>query len=320
MIREGHRVERGQPIGRVGILTRSNGRRLGVPSVVRHLEMYDKTETGALSEAKGTSGRHTNGVPFMRRRDLVDLSAFITRAPLPQPREPARGSGVRRTPPPPPMGLFSSEPPSHFPVVKGRRLDGTKVRFPHDLPADATLLIVSFQDALDPLADQWARLGDRLAEAHGGRFAVIETPVVSNKLRLLGDLATMGVRGQVESEAERERTVPLFADVKTFRKRLQVKTRDVYPILVARDGRIAWRGDGDIDMEEVEALEAAVGEVLSSPVPPLTDHPDVDDDPEPVEAEAVETPEPDGDAPPQDAELEVGGHDGPEPPPRSERD
>ena len=180
------------------------------------------------------------------------------------------------------MGLFSSEPPSHFPVVKGRRLDGTDVRFPDDLPTDATLLIVSFRDELDPLSDQWARLGDRIAEGREGRFAAIEVPVVSSKLRLLGGLATVGIRGQVESDAEQARTVPIYVNVKAFRKRLQVTTSDVYAILVARDGRIVWRGDGDIDVDEVSELEAAVDETLRQPAPPFTDHPDVEvpeDDP-----------------------------------------
>jgi len=48
-----------------------------------HFEMYDKTERGDLTRASGTSGRHTNGVPFLRRRDLVDPSGFMMRAPLP---------------------------------------------------------------------------------------------------------------------------------------------------------------------------------------------------------------------------------------------
>ena len=188
------------------------------------------------------------------------------------------------------MGLFSSEPPSHFPVVEGKRLDGTAVRFPDDLPADATLLIVSFQDELDPLSDQWARLGDRIAESRDGRFATVEVPVVNVKLKLLGGLATMGIRGQVDTEQERARTVPIYADLKTFRKTLQVKTGDVYPFLVARDGRIAWRGEGDIDMDEVAELEAAVDEVLRQPAPPFTDHPDVDV-PEGVDNEASGDPE-----------------------------
>ena len=105
----------------------------------------------------------------------------------------------------------------------------------------------------------------------------------------------MGVRHQVESDLERDRTVPLFVDVKAFRKELKLKSNDVYALLVARDGRIAWRGEGDIDLDEVSALEAAVAELLEAPVPLPTDHPDL----EAESAEAAEderAPENEGDA------------------------
>ncbi len=175
-----------------------------------------------------------------------------------------------------PMSLFSSDPLTHFPVVKGKRLDGTEVQFPYDLPSDATLLVVSFMDDRDPLSDQWARLGERIKERHPDRFSVIEVPVVNVKLKLLGGLATMGIRGQVDDDAEHARTVPIFVDLKPFQKKLKVKTRGVYPMLVARDGRIAWRGEDEIDMDEITALEDAVVDLLAAPVPDVTEHPDVE--------------------------------------------
>lgn len=179
------------------------------------------------------------------------------------------------------MGLFSrSESASHFPDALGKRLDtGAEVHLPADLPADATLLVVSFRDDLDPLSDQWARLGDRLCETHGDRVVTWELPVVNQKLKMFGKLATIGIRGQVDGDAERERTVPLYVDVKAFRKELGLKSQaDVYAFLVARDGRIAWRGEGDIDMEEVEALEIAVQSVLeeAGSTPPDSDEPHVE--------------------------------------------
>ena len=84
------------------------------------------------------------------------------------------------------MGLFSSESATHFPPAEGRRHDGTDVSFPDDLPADATLVVVLFRDELDPLADQWARLGDRLAETYGDRVATLEL-ADRVKVRILRD-------------------------------------------------------------------------------------------------------------------------------------
>ena len=206
------------------------------------------------------------------------------------------------------MGLFSSDPATHFPLATGRTLDGDDVRFPQDLPGDATLLIVYFQDDLDPLADQWARLGERMAEPLDGRLAVVETPVVGRTFKLLGDLGTIGIRGQVDDEAEHARTVPLYVDTKVFRKTLSIKTGDVYAFLLARDGRIAWRGEGAIDMDEIHELEAAVAGVLASPIPPPTDHPDLDAEADEVEPEdeglTTDDEPPDADASGADAEVD----------------
>ena len=206
------------------------------------------------------------------------------------------------------MGLFSSAPATHFPLATGRTLDGDDVRFPQDLPADATLLIVYFQDDLDPLADQWARLGERMAEPLDGRLAVVETPVVGRTFKLLGDLGTIGIRGQVDDEAEHARTVPLYVDTKVFRKTLSIKTGDVYAFLLARDGRIAWRGEGAIDMDEIHDLEAAVADVLAAPTPAPTDHPDLDAEADDAEPEA-DAPKTEGEAP----EVDSSGTDGEDP-------
>ena len=81
-VEEGDEVERGRQIGRVGILTQANGIRLGVPSMMLHLELYDKTESGKLTRAAGTSAHTAAGIPYLRRRDLIDPSGFIHRATI----------------------------------------------------------------------------------------------------------------------------------------------------------------------------------------------------------------------------------------------
>ena len=82
-VEEGDTIARGDLVGRVGVLTRANGKRLAVPSMMLHFEMYDKTQTGKLTRAVGTSARWTDRTPFFRRRDLIDPTGFLRRAPLP---------------------------------------------------------------------------------------------------------------------------------------------------------------------------------------------------------------------------------------------
>jgi murein DD-endopeptidase MepM/ murein hydrolase activator NlpD len=73
-LREGDRVEKGQPIAKVGHLVG-----LTLPSDMLHIEFYDKTAAGSLTQGKATSARHTNGWSFRRRRDLVDPTPFLNR-------------------------------------------------------------------------------------------------------------------------------------------------------------------------------------------------------------------------------------------------
>ena len=169
------------------------------------------------------------------------------------------------------MFFSSPDADTHFPNVKGRRLDGTDIEIPRDLPADATLVIVSFRDDLDTVSDQWAALGERIAERTDGRVAVWETPIVDHKMKLLGGLATIGIRGEIDSDRERDRTVVLYVDKTVFRKALGIKTSEVAAFLLHRDGEIVWRGEDAIEMDEITGLEAAVAEVLAAPRPAVGD-------------------------------------------------
>lgn len=170
------------------------------------------------------------------------------------------------------MPLFGSRSlPESFPETRATDLDGGDLTLPTDLPAEFALVIVLFRDEMDPLADQWARLGHSIEERHPERFAVVETPVVGRGMKLFGDLATVGIRGQVNGDQEHARTLPVYVDKKAFRKKLGLsKEGEVYPFLVHRDtGRILWAGEGEIDMDEVKALEEALADALESPPAPL---------------------------------------------------
>ncbi len=81
-LKKGSKVKRSQQLGRVGILLKG-GKRMNLPSMMLHLEMYDKTQTGALSRAQGTSAKTRNGTTFKRRKDLIDPTGFLKRAKLP---------------------------------------------------------------------------------------------------------------------------------------------------------------------------------------------------------------------------------------------
>ena len=159
------------------------------------------------------------------------------------------------------MAWFSRSAPTHFPEVQGTRPDGTRVAIPADLPADATVLVVSFRDDLDAVSDQWARLAERIAAGYDGRVAVWETPVLGRAARAL-DAIGSAMRDEVEPN-EQHRTVRLHTDAGDLRKALGLRgANTVTAFLVGRDGQIAWSGEDAVDLTEIASLEAALDDML----------------------------------------------------------
>ncbi len=158
------------------------------------------------------------------------------------------------------MGLFSRSVATHFPPVSGVRMDGGAFDLPGALGA-ATLIVVSFDDDAAPLAGQWARLGARLAD-HTPGLDVLDLVVVPPRLKLVGDLALISIRARAEAAGTQAQTGVAYAKPKAVRKALGVSRGDVVALLLGPDGSITWRGDGEIDLHEVEALEPAVAALL----------------------------------------------------------
>jgi murein DD-endopeptidase MepM/ murein hydrolase activator NlpD len=70
LVKQGDSVKAGQPIATVGKLT-------GMTNSMLHLELYDKSAQGPLTVKNNTTKRTARGVPFMRRRDLIDPTAKL---------------------------------------------------------------------------------------------------------------------------------------------------------------------------------------------------------------------------------------------------
>src|SRR6185503_403121 len=70
LVRQGDRVSAGQPIAKVGKLN-------SITNSMLHLELYDKSATGDLTVRNNQTKKTAKGVPFMRRRDLIDPTAKL---------------------------------------------------------------------------------------------------------------------------------------------------------------------------------------------------------------------------------------------------
>jgi hypothetical protein len=165
--------------------------------------------------------------------------------------------------------MFRKPPSEYFPEINGTALDGAAFALPADLGAPWNLLVVTFRDDLDRLADKWVLVAERMAAGSGGRLAAYELPVVGRGFKPFKSLVNASIGARAEADAaEKARTIPLYVDRKAFRKKLGLKDEDtVHVLLVSHRGRIAWRGEGLLTPQKVAALEAAVGESLSDRAP-----------------------------------------------------
>src|SRR5690606_42075599 len=107
--------------------------------------------------------------------------------------------------------MFRKPPSEYFPEVTGTALDGTAYTLPADFEAPWNLLVLTFRDALDRLADQWVLVAERIAANSEGRLAAYELPVVGRGFKPFRSLvnASIGARADADA-AHRARTIPLY--------------------------------------------------------------------------------------------------------------
>lgn len=162
------------------------------------------------------------------------------------------------------------KPPSeYFPAITGTALDGAEFVLPADFHAPWNLLVITFRDELDRLADKWVLAAEQMAAGSEGRLAAYELPVVGRGFKPFKSLVNARIGAKADAgAAEKARTIPIYVAKKGFRRELGLKGEDdVYVLLVSQRGRIAWRDEGLLTPEKVAALERAVGESLSARAP-----------------------------------------------------
>ncbi|HEX8385517.1 MAG TPA: hypothetical protein VF576_04995 [Rubricoccaceae bacterium] len=169
------------------------------------------------------------------------------------------------------MAPDPTPPATYLPPAEGVRLDGTPFSIPDGLAAPATLVVITFQDDVAPLSGQWVRLAGRLAAGHPG-LEVLDLSVLPPRIRLLGDLPLLSARSRAEAQGRAGQTAVVYTKRKPFRKALGIERESaVTALLVGPRGHVVWRGDGEIDLHEVESLEPAVQALVGASAGPGSD-------------------------------------------------
>jgi hypothetical protein len=149
-------------------------------------------------------------------------------------------------------------PGSAPPRAVARNLEGERVVIPDDLPAALNLLVFAFRRQQQALVDSWLATLERLAAADA-RLGYYEVPTIARRWRPARRVIDGGMAAAIADVSARRRTLTVYADVARTAAAFGIRRTDtVTLVLLDRDGRVHWRGEGGYEPELAARLEAAV--------------------------------------------------------------
>ena len=150
-----------------------------------------------------------------------------------------------------------------FPRLKARNLEGRAYQLPGDLDGELNVVIIAFQRWHQDLVDTWVPWLERLeAERPSVRF--YELPTLSNMYSMARGFIDGGMAAGIPSPAARERTLTVYTDVRQALAAWRISdNRTIWTMLVDKQGRILWRGEGPYSAPAatslLDAIDAGLG-------------------------------------------------------------
>jgi hypothetical protein len=143
----------------------------------------------------------------------------------------------------------------HFPTISGENLTGEAFILPADFEGKHNLVIVPFDEAQQVSAAAWLPLAQELAAAHPD-FAYYNLPVFPAMAAPLRAIIRTGMSFTIGDARLRELTITAFLDDRdAFLAALNIPNTDAMQVfLLNEDGEVIWRGAGEFDDAQGEAL------------------------------------------------------------------
>ncbi len=131
-----------------------------------------------------------------------------------------------------------------FPSVEGSNLEGRRFSLPNDFEGELNIVLVAFRREQQDDVDTWVPFLKSIAATHAGLKAY-ELPTLNRSYRMVRRFIDGGMARGIPEKTTRETTITLYIDKAPFKQALGVTAEDrIVTLLVSRDGRVLWRGDG----------------------------------------------------------------------------
>src|SRR4051794_1161150 len=147
-----------------------------------------------------------------------------------------------------------------FPSVEGSNLEDERFKLPTGFKSPLNVVIVAFKREQQSDVDTWTPFLRTLREGRRD-LSVYELPTLGRRYRLMRSFIDGGMRRGIPDSTVRAATITLYIDKAPFRESLRLRDEDrIYVLLVDRQGRVFWRGEGRFDERTGAALMRAAVE------------------------------------------------------------
>jgi hypothetical protein len=147
-----------------------------------------------------------------------------------------------------------------FPTVSGANLQRNKLTQPQDFQGEQNLVFIAFQQWQQRQVDTWIPFARQIEEKYPA-VRYYELPTIRQLNALAHTFINEGMRAGIPDLVARERTITLYLDKGAFREALQLPGEDdIYVLLLDRQGRVLWRGEGAFTPDKSESLAAVIQE------------------------------------------------------------
>jgi hypothetical protein len=157
-----------------------------------------------------------------------------------------------------------------FPSLETRDLEGRAVRTPEDLSGDVNLVVLAFQRDHQYAIETWLPHFARLVEAYPG-FEAWEVPALSRNYRIWRGAIDGGMRAGIADPHVRRHTLTAYLNLRDLQRTLELPDlNDIHLYLLDGGGVVRWQGRGSYSQTTLEALAAALREVIAPAQSPTT--------------------------------------------------
>ena len=144
---------------------------------------------------------------------------------------------------------------ARLPVIASKDLNGRMLTLPADLPGERTLVLIAFQREQQANIDTWTR-GLGLA---GSNVPWLELPVIDDPGAFARWFINGGMRRGIKDHGLWQHVVTLYTSKAALTQALNLASeKDVYALVLDRQGRVLERVAGDFSQAGAARLRAAL--------------------------------------------------------------